>query len=127
MQREVLLLRAKLYDVCQLFLLRLPALSRWSKVRRSAGACLAKFAQRNSVTDKRYKAESPVPESVLAGMQADVVHSPGFSIKGEKIEGRPAYLDFQVRTQSNETRAHKAAYSHYGRQQRRWTPEFWTQ
>ena len=49
------------------------------------------------IADKRYAAENPVPEAVLAGMADDKDHSPGFSIKGKALEGRPAYLDFQVR------------------------------
>ena len=48
--------------------------------------------------DKRYKAVSEVPENVLENMFSNVVYSPGFSIKGESIEGRPAYLDFQATT-----------------------------
>jgi cysteine desulfurase len=31
-------------------------------------------------------------------MHSDAVYSPGFSIKGESLEGRPAYLDFQATT-----------------------------
>jgi len=31
-------------------------------------------------------------------MHSDVAHSPGFSIKGEAVDGRPAYLDFQATT-----------------------------
>jgi len=47
-------------------------------------------------TDKRYKSEAKVPETVLAHAGSDAVFSPGFSIKGSSIEGRPAYLDVQV-------------------------------
>lgn len=48
--------------------------------------------------DKRYRAQSEVPRSVLESMHSDVVHSPGFSIKGEARQGRAAYLDFQATT-----------------------------
>lgn len=48
--------------------------------------------------DKRYAAVSEVPEAVLQSMHSDKIHSPGFSIKGEAVEGRPAYLDFQATT-----------------------------
>ena len=64
--------------------------------------------------DERYKAEGEVPEQVLSTMHANQIHSPGFSIKGSKLEsipekfvnalsgealeGRPAYLDFQATT-----------------------------
>lgn len=48
--------------------------------------------------DKRYQAVSEVPDTVLDNMFSNVVYSPGFSIKGESIEGRPAYLDFQATT-----------------------------
>jgi hypothetical protein len=49
-------------------------------------------------TDKRYKKTADVPENILANMHKNVVHSPGFSIKGESLPGRPAYLDFQATT-----------------------------
>lgn len=48
--------------------------------------------------DKRYQKVGEVPESVLANMGSDVIHSPGFSIKGQALMGRPAYLDFQATT-----------------------------
>lgn len=48
--------------------------------------------------DKRYASESPIPETVLKSMQSDAIHSPGFSIKGQALSGRPAYLDFQATT-----------------------------
>lgn len=48
--------------------------------------------------DKRYEVKSKVPDSVLDNMNSDVIYSPGFSIKGESIDGRPAYLDFQATT-----------------------------
>lgn len=48
--------------------------------------------------DKRYKAESEVPAAVLQSVGSDTVYSPGFSIKGEAKQGRPAYLDFQATT-----------------------------
>jgi len=46
--------------------------------------------------DLRYKPVNAVPQSLLE--QSNVVHSPGFSIKGQSKEGRPAYLDFQATT-----------------------------
>jgi cysteine desulfurase len=49
-------------------------------------------------TDARYRATSSVPEKVLMSMHANEAHTPGFSIKGDAIEGRPAYLDFQSTT-----------------------------
>ena len=48
--------------------------------------------------DKRYKAEGEVPAAVQQSMGSDAVYSPGFSIKGEAKQGRPAYLDFQATT-----------------------------
>lgn len=48
--------------------------------------------------DKRYQAAGEVPETVLQSMKSDEIHSPGFSIKGMALEGRPAYLDFQSTT-----------------------------
>jgi cysteine desulfurase len=48
--------------------------------------------------DERYKTDAKVPDNVLASMKSDVIHSPGFSIKGEAVYGRPAYLDFQATT-----------------------------
>jgi len=48
--------------------------------------------------DARYKAEGGMPEHVLKDMHSDAVFSPGFSIKGEAKDGRPAYLDFQATT-----------------------------
>lgn len=48
--------------------------------------------------DKRYKRVGDIPDTVLSSMEEDKVFSPGFSIKGERVEGRPAYLDFQVRS-----------------------------
>lgn len=49
-------------------------------------------------TDQRYKPVNEVPEHVLESMNSSKTHSPGFSIKGEALEGRPAYLDFQATT-----------------------------
>ena len=43
-------------------------------------------------SDKRYQTQSPVPEHLLTSMNSDKAHSPGFSIKGAAMEGRPAYL-----------------------------------
>ena len=48
--------------------------------------------------DKRYEAVNPVPETVITNMNMNVIHSPGFAIKGEALQGRPAYLDFQATT-----------------------------
>ena len=48
--------------------------------------------------DKRYKVESEVPEAVLQSVGSNTVYSPGFSIKGESLTGRAAYLDFQATT-----------------------------
>jgi len=49
-------------------------------------------------TDQRYQPVNEVPESVLESMNSAKIHSPGFSIKGEALQGRPAYLDFQATT-----------------------------
>lgn len=46
----------------------------------------------------RYKPVNAVPDTVLHNMHSDAVFSPGFSIKGEAMDGRPAYLDFQATT-----------------------------
>jgi hypothetical protein len=47
-------------------------------------------------SDKRYQPVNEIPQSLLD--KSDVIHSPGFSIKGQSKEGRPAYLDFQATT-----------------------------
>lgn len=49
-------------------------------------------------TDKRYQAVTEVPSTVTDTMFSNVIHSPGFSIKGDASIGRPAYLDFQATT-----------------------------
>lgn len=49
-------------------------------------------------TDARYAATGDVPANVLETMHSDEAHSPGFSIKGAAIDGRPLYLDFQSTT-----------------------------
>lgn len=49
-------------------------------------------------SDQRYTPINEVPAQVLQNMHSNVAHSPGFSIKGEAIDGRPAYLDFQATT-----------------------------
>lgn len=49
-------------------------------------------------TDQRYQPVNEVPEHVLETMHSSKIHSPGFSIKGEALQGRPAYLDFQATT-----------------------------
>lgn len=46
--------------------------------------------------DSRYQPVNAIPKSLLEN--TDEVHSPGFSIKGEARQGRPAYLDFQATT-----------------------------
>jgi hypothetical protein len=46
--------------------------------------------------DLRYKPVNEIPQSLLEN--TDAIHSPGFSIKGQSKEGRPAYLDFQATT-----------------------------
>lgn len=48
-------------------------------------------------TDERYKPSNEVPEAVLSNMNSDKDFS-GFSIKGQALSGRPAYLDFQATT-----------------------------
>ena len=50
------------------------------------------------MSDKRYTPVSAVPSSLIDDAQSDMVHSPGFSIKGQAKAGRPAYLDFQATT-----------------------------
>lgn len=64
----------------------------------SIGASHTSTPAEKMATDSRYKAVSEVPADVLSTMFSDEAHSPGFSIKGEAIEGRPAYLDFQSTT-----------------------------
>lgn len=49
-------------------------------------------------SDKRYTPVSEIPSSLIDETLSNVVHSPGFSIKGQAKEGRPAYLDFQATT-----------------------------
>jgi hypothetical protein len=46
--------------------------------------------------DSRYQPVNPVPQTLLEN--TNDIHSPGFSIKGEARQGRPAYLDFQATT-----------------------------
>ena len=48
--------------------------------------------------DKRYQSVNEVPTALTDDNMSKVIHSPGFSIKGEALEGRPAYLDFQATT-----------------------------
>ena len=50
------------------------------------------------IADERYKASNDAPEEVLKNMHSSEIHSPGFSIKGAAVPGRPAYLDFQATT-----------------------------
>lgn len=42
--------------------------------------------------DKRYAPANEVPAEVLAAMGSSEVFSPGFSIKGQALEGRASYL-----------------------------------
>jgi hypothetical protein len=49
-------------------------------------------------TDARYQPVNEVPESLRDASMSEIIHSPGFSIKGEAKSGRPAYLDFQATT-----------------------------
>ena len=39
--------------------------------------------QKKVESDKRYQAVNEVPQHVLESMHKDVIHSPGFSIKGQ--------------------------------------------
>ena len=48
--------------------------------------------------DKRYRPVNEVPDTVTSSIGSGEIHSPGFSIKGEAREGRPAYLDLQATT-----------------------------
>ena len=48
--------------------------------------------------DIRYASSAEVPQTVLDSMHSEEAHSPGFSIKGKALSGRPAYLDFQATT-----------------------------
>mmetsp|Transcript_26369 Transcript_26369/g.44529 ORF Transcript_26369/g.44529 Transcript_26369/m.44529 type:complete len:488 (+) Transcript_26369:93-1556(+) len=83
--------------------LRSPAL-----VRRGVVPILANFSDKPTPhasttmdqmkSDKRYAPVSDVPSSLIDESMSDVIHSPGFSIKGQAKEGRPAYLDFQATT-----------------------------
>lgn len=49
-------------------------------------------------TDKRYTPVTDVPSSLTDESMSSIIHSPGFSIKGQAKSGRPAYLDFQATT-----------------------------
>ena len=65
----------------------------------SRRSLLAQGFQAGSLsTDARYQATGEVPGSVMENMHSEEVFSPGFSIKGEARDGRPAYLDFQATT-----------------------------
>lgn len=48
--------------------------------------------------DERYKATHQPQEEVVRNMNSAEIHSPGFSIKGKALPGRPLYLDFQATT-----------------------------
>lgn len=50
------------------------------------------------MNDKRYQPSNEIPQHLIESYNQKVVHSPGFSIKGEALQGRPAYLDFQATT-----------------------------
>ncbi len=56
------------------------------------------FSESKLQKDKRYQSPNQVPQSILDAMHKETVHSPGFSIKGDAIIGRPAYLDLQATT-----------------------------
>ena len=58
----------------------------------------ASFSATEMERDSRYRAVNRVPETVLQTMGSEKIFSPGFSIKGEAKDGRPAYLDFQATT-----------------------------
>eukprot|EP01006_Ploeotia_vitrea_P022375 TRINITY_DN54777_c0_g1_i1.p1 TRINITY_DN54777_c0_g1~~TRINITY_DN54777_c0_g1_i1.p1 ORF type:complete len:478 (+),score=-32.67 TRINITY_DN54777_c0_g1_i1:61-1494(+) len=47
-------------------------------------------------SDKRYQPKNEVPDEILKNMNSDKSH--GFSIKGDELAGRPAYMDFQATT-----------------------------
>lgn len=47
-------------------------------------------------SDKRYQTDSPVPDDIVNNMFSKDSH--GFSIQGEALKGRPAYMDFQATT-----------------------------
>ena len=49
-------------------------------------------------SDARYKPVNEIPASLTDAAMSEIIHSPGFSIKGEAKAGRPAYLDFQATT-----------------------------
>lgn len=42
--------------------------------------------------DKRYAAKNEVPDEVLAHVGSEEIFSPGFSIKGQALNGRASYL-----------------------------------
>ncbi len=89
------------YDVlarngCTRFFTR--SISRESDVSTSNGSQHTSTPIESMSDDPRYKASAEVPISVLNTMHSDVPHSPGFSIKGKALKGRPAYLDFQSTT-----------------------------
>lgn len=69
---------------------------------RSARMCLSSTPTSTSwdkmEQDERYKATQAAPEEVLRNMHSDKSHTPGFSIKGAALPGRPLYLDFQATT-----------------------------
>lgn len=56
----------------------------------------ASLSEEQMLKDKRYKSAAQVPDSVLKNMHSSASH--GFSIRGEFLKGRPAYMDFQATT-----------------------------
>lgn len=48
--------------------------------------------------DKRYAPANEVPDEVLSAMGSDEIFSPGFSIRGQALDGRASYLDMQATT-----------------------------
>ena len=66
--------------------------------RMSTTEAPSSFSESKLDKDKRYQHPNPGPQSILDAMHKETVHSPGFSIKGDAILGRPAYLDLQATT-----------------------------
>ena len=55
------------------------------------------FATEGVAADPRYSPANEIPSHLSDSLHSDTVFSPGFSIRGQFLEGRAAYLDFQVR------------------------------
>lgn len=70
------------------------ALSRAFSTQPLASTSASKMAR-----DARYAVTAPLPASLAEGAAAaSVIHSPGMSVKGEALPGRPIYLDAQATT-----------------------------